>query len=460
MSVKPNWTLPPFKLATGRRGAGAAFWRAAKAEKSPEPADRNVCSTSILHDPLLPRQEGSSAAATVALAENTAPHISIGILAWNEEDAIAATLESLFRQSFFANLARRNLHSEIICVANGCSDRTASVAEKCFAARRPGHRSKAAFAGRVLDLPERGKSNAWNSFVHTHSARSAQFLFLMDGDIVIHHPDTLWNMYLALLNHPEASVSVDQPLKDLTFKPRKTLFDRVSLATSRLTQTGTAQLTGQLYCIRTDVARKILLPRDLLVEDGFIKAMVCTDSLRRPTSAWRLVRAENASHIFQAYASTRDILKNQKRQMIGQTITHVLVDRYLAHLPDTVKTHLARFVQEKEEAEPLWLKQLIGEHVRATRYFWELFPGVLRFRFKRLARLGVAQWLRHVPATIAGFAVTLLACRAAHRLLKNGYTDYWPDTKSTRLQELDVASPEAGNGGFLARETPALPASR
>lgn len=312
----------------------------------------------------------------------------------------------------------------------------------------------------MLDLQERGKSNAWNSFVHLHSARTAQFLFLMDGDIVIHHPDTLWNMYVALVNHPEASVSVDQPLKDLALKPRKTLFDRVSLATSRMTQAGTTQLTGQLYCIRAEVARHIVLPRDLLVEDGFIKAVVCTDFLRRPSSARRIVRAENASHIFQAYASARDILKNQKRQMIGQTITHVLVDNYLTHLPDAAKTHLAGFVQEKEKAEPLWLKQLIGEHVHEIKHFWELFPGVLRFRFERLARLSVAQWARHLPATVAGFAMTLLAGRAAHRFLKNGYTDYWPDTKSTRLKELDVSPLQAGNPGFLAGETPALPASR
>ena len=203
-----------------------------------------------------------------------------------------------------------------------------------------------------------------------------------------------------------------------------------------------------------------MLPRDLLVEDGFIKTLVCTDNLRRPSSPDRIVRAENASHIFQAYASARDILKNQKRQLIGQTITHVLVDNYLTHLPDSAKAHLARFVREKDKADPLWLKQLIGEHVRATRYFWELFPGVLRFRFERLAKLGVGQRLRHLPATIAGFAVTLLAGRAARRFLQNGYTDYWPDTKSARLKELDVAPPEAGNAGVLAGETPALPASR
>jgi len=42
---QPDIPVRCFDLATGRRRAVAALWRAAKAEKSPEPADRNVCVT-------------------------------------------------------------------------------------------------------------------------------------------------------------------------------------------------------------------------------------------------------------------------------------------------------------------------------------------------------------------------------------------------------------------------------
>jgi len=368
--------------------------------------------------------------------EGLHPHISIGILAWNEEAAIEATLNSLFQQSLFAELARRNLSCEILCVANGCTDSTASVAAKIFAAQRENHPHRAAGACRVVDIKERGKTNAWNVFVHTHAARTARFLFLMDGDIVIHHSDTLWNMYVTLLDNAEASVSVDQPLKDLAFKPRKTFFDRFSLATSRMTQTGAAQLTGQLYCIRAEVARRIFLPRDLLVEDGFIKALVCTDFLTQPLSPGRIVRAENASHVFQAYSSLRDVLKNQTRQMIAQTITHLLVDKHFAALSAAEKAHLTEFVREKENTDPLWLKKLIGEHARARKHFWELFPGMLSFRFARLAKLNGAARVIQFPAALAGFLVTLIACGAAHRFLQKGCTDYWPDTKSPGLKNL------------------------
>jgi predicted O-methyltransferase YrrM/glycosyltransferase involved in cell wall biosynthesis len=354
------------------------------------------------------------------------PRVSIGILAWNEEEAIEAMLRSLFEQSLFAELERRNLICEVLCVANGCTDHTAEAAAKVFVAQRSNHPSREAFSCQVVNIRERGKSNAWNQYVHSHSARAARFLFLMDGDIVLQHPDTLWNMYAALCAHPEASIAVDQPIKDVALKPDKTLRDRLSLATSRMTQTGSAQLTGQLYCIRAEVARKIYLPRDLLVEDGFIKAVVCTDFLTRPSSPERIVRAAQASHVFQAYRSARDILKNQNRQMMAQTITHLLVDRYLNNLPSAVKADLAQFVEEKDRTDPLWLKRLIGDHVRRTRHFWRLFPGILNFRFQRLGQLRGVDRLRHLPAATVGFCVTLISCWAARRALRAGYIDYWP----------------------------------
>src|SRR5689334_11472845 len=105
------------------------------------------------------------------------PCISIGILAWNEAEAIGATLHSLFRQSLFAELNQRQLHCEILCVANGCTDQTAAIAESIFGEEMRSHAFNQALHCRALNLPTRGKNNAWNLFVHTFSAREAQVLF-------------------------------------------------------------------------------------------------------------------------------------------------------------------------------------------------------------------------------------------------------------------------------------------
>ena len=108
----------------------------------------------------------------------------------------------------------------------------------------------------------------------------------------------------------------------------------MSLGASQMTGSARAQLCGQLYCIRAEVARNIYLPKDLCAcDDGFIKALVCTDFLMHQVWPWRIVAAADAAHTFEAYVSPAGILKNQKRQMIGQTIVHVLVDDYLKKLP-------------------------------------------------------------------------------------------------------------------------------
>src|SRR5205085_7059284 len=64
---------------------------------------------------------------------SASPYVSIGIIAWNEEQGIGAMLESVFQQTLFAELARRGRRCEILCVTNGCTDRTPEVVAEIFA---------------------------------------------------------------------------------------------------------------------------------------------------------------------------------------------------------------------------------------------------------------------------------------------------------------------------------------
>jgi glycosyltransferase involved in cell wall biosynthesis len=370
---------------------------------------------------------------------NTATSIAIGIIAWNEEAAIAAMLESLFAQTLFAELSAQNMRCEILCVVNGSTDRTAAVARQIFEKHEREHPCKHTFAARVVEVEKRGKINAWNLFVHELSSREAQFLILADADIILNEPQTLWNMYRELENNSTALVSTDSPIKDIALKPRRTLMERVSLAASRMTQSAAAQLTGQLYCIKANVARNIYLPADLAAcEDGFIKALACTYFLTHEVRPKHIVVAPKASHIFEAYVSLRDILNNQKRQMIGQTIVHLLVDRELKQLPLEQKLNLAETLREREAADPNWLKLLIAEHMRRTRHSWQLFPNLLSSRFKRLKGLRGTQRITHLPVALAGLAVSLLASYRAHRALRAGYVNYWPDTQSQKLKNFQT----------------------
>ncbi len=363
--------------------------------------------------------------------------IAIGIIAWNEEAGLAATLNSLFEQSLFRELKQRGGVCEITCVANGCTDQTVSVAARVFETQAREHPYSSAFTTRVADLAERGKVNAWNQFVHVLSAPEAQFLFLMDADILIHRADTIWKMVLALEQDAEASVAVDRPCKHLLFKKDPSLRDRLSLAVSRLTHASEAQLCGQLYGIRSAIARNIYLPKDLAAcEDGFIKALVCTDFLTRPVTPARIRLVEGAEHTFEAYTSPAALLRNQKRQIIGQTIVHILVDEYLKGRPLAERRRMAATLREQEQKDPAWLKRLIAGHLERTRFWWRLYPGMVSRRFKRLGKTGKRFPLAGLIAATASGGLEFFSGAMAYSSLKAGCTTYWPQAQRPELARL------------------------
>jgi hypothetical protein len=140
-------------------------------------------------------------------------------------------------------------------------------------------------------------------------------------------------------------------------------------------------------------------------------------------------------------------VRNQKRQMIGQTTVHVLAE-YLRQLPESERADLAATIRRHEARDPDWLKQLIQAHVVRTRHFWRLFPGLLGFRWRRLGRLRGRRRVTHFPAAAAGFAITLVACWQAGRYLRGGMAQYWPKVARQALLvpgELGAKAPQPEN---------------
>jgi glycosyltransferase involved in cell wall biosynthesis len=370
------------------------------------------------------------------------PAVSIAIFAWNEEATIHHTLNSLFRQSIFEDLSRRGLWCEIICVVNGCSDGTPAAAERVFSIERASHPFANTFKARVENLCERGKLNAWNQFVHRLSSRGAAFLVMMDADIIMHEARTIENMARTLEENPTANISTDLPRKDIHFKEKKSLRERLSLVEAKITATAAAQLCGQLYCIRSEIARRIYLPKDLAAcEDGFIKSLVCTDFLSRAPIAQRICLAPEAEHTFEAYVSPSALLRNQKRQMMGQTMVHLLIDQFLPTLSERQLSHLSETLRAKDEAEPGWLKQLVARHLVRTRFFWRLYPNLLGQRLERWNKLKGLGRLLSAPQVAAVSALSLVPAFLAHRSLKRGATDYWPRADRSGLGTLAAQTP-------------------
>jgi hypothetical protein len=133
-------------------------------------------------------------------------------------------------------------------------------------------------------------------------------------------------------------------------------------------------------------------------------------------------------------------------------------------LPLSRRERFAETMMENESTDPLWLKRLIAEHLRRTKFFWRLYPGLLGKRILRLARLSPMKRLACLPAVTAGFFVDLLASFMAFRALKSGCTDYWPRAQrlglTTTRAHLDTGTgslspPARGEGwgeGNLARK--------
>jgi len=360
--------------------------------------------------------------------------VSIGILAWNEEKSIGKTLQSLLQQSLFPELDRRNLACEIICMINGCTDRTPEIAAQIFSEQSVTHPNRRCFSGRVENLSEQGKQNAWNQFVHRCSSRDAQYLIIMDADILIHREEALWKMIVALENNQKISVTATMPCKDIAFKRRRAVNERFSMAMSQMTQAADGQLCAQLYCVRAAIARNLYLPRDLgACEDGFIKAAACTDFFTHKIFPERIRIVPGAEHTFEAYTSPMAVLRNQKRQMIGQTILHVLLDDHFKKLPMPERMRLGETLRRKEEADRSWIKGLIAEHLKRTRFFWRLYPGLLTIRWRRLKNLSPSKRIICFPAAAGSVLVAFVASLMAWKALKEGGTGYWPkkDGKSS-----------------------------
>ena len=109
-------------------------------------------------------------------AEATPPiRLSIAVRAWNEEAVIRRTLESVFDQSLFEELSTRRERCEIVCIPNGCTDRTAEIAAAVFFEQKASHPFASAFECRVENIREAGRNHTWNAYVHKLASREAQF---------------------------------------------------------------------------------------------------------------------------------------------------------------------------------------------------------------------------------------------------------------------------------------------
>ena len=352
--------------------------------------------------------------------------ISIGILAWNEEDVIETTLVSLFRQSVFWSTGGDfpETEWEVIVVPNGCTDNTATVARRVLSnmACQAGGQ-KISFA--VHELAEPGKSNAWNHYIHEFSNRHADLILMIDADIEFGEESTISNTVNALRHNANAIVAVDLPLKDVVKKPKKTLLEKISVAASGVSMAGSPAISGQFFCARAHALRQIWMPKGLAVEDGFLRAMIVTDCFRSAVDERKVIRAENATHYYETLSSFRAIFRHELRMVIGTTVNCYFTWDFLFFATDPSGPGAGVLIRNRVEQDKSWYPTFIENSIRNHGY-WVLPRGMLFRRFssfKHYRGLGLVKW--SIVSTI-GFLLDLPVFIAANRQLKKGsVVGYW-----------------------------------
>ncbi len=340
-------------------------------------------------------------------------NLSIGIFAYNEEARIGATLASLRAQDLFGVAAPAGWRVEIVVLPNGCRDRTAEIAT---AAVREHFAGLPHVTARVENLPEPGKSRTWNVFVHQLADPAAEVLILMDGDIELVGAATLQNLVRALEQHPGAHASVDTILKDLAFKQALTAREKLSLAASELNRSGPPKLAGSLYAARAAVLRGVWMPVGLLVEDGYLKAMLCTDGFTRPDMPSRLVRADAAAHTFEAVTDLRTLFRHEVRLLVGSAINFILFEHLAARVQAT-GSQGGQLVGEWNAGDPAWFPKLVDARLKA-KGCWLAPTGFIALPLRQLRNLPPARAARRLPAALLRVVFNLAAACAANGQLR------------------------------------------
>ncbi|WP_151718845.1 glycosyltransferase [Gemmobacter serpentinus] len=284
--------------------------------------------------------------------------VDIGVFAHNEAAGIGGMVAGLLTQDMGAFDVR------ILVLANGCTDRTADLAR--------------AAGAEVADLPDGGKSRTWNRFVHDLSRADADILIFADADIALPEADALRRLVEGLQAQPGLHVMNSRPVKDIVARPDGLGWqDRLIAMAGGTLDDWRKAICGQLYAMPAARARAHWMPVGLPVEDGFLRAMVLTDTLTVPEDLSR-IDGGDIWHIYESERSIPALIRHQVRIVIGSAINMALFETIRA-LPAPARAGAL----QQAAAQPGWL----GDVIRARLPRWPDGYVPLHFLTKRSQNL-------------------------------------------------------------------------
>lgn len=363
--------------------------------------------------------------------------LSVGVVAWNEESSISLALESILKQTVFRNAVSMGFETELIVIANGCTDRTVEVTHDFFAKARSEFPENGAVRLRLETVPEAGFANAWNLLAHTYSRPDADFIYFVNADIVIDQPDAFEWMLNTLQKGSEMQVVSPVGRKHIEAAKCKSFCDRLNLAVTRFTEKNqTAQVRGHCFCARAAAMRSVWLPKRFPgAVDGCFKRMIVSDVAASADNPGRIGLARNAGYTFEAYRTFRDIYFRRVRLFVGQTFIETLMRHLKTMRAEQPKLNMASYLRARDDTDPSWLHRLVQLNIHVNGLFATMPSPWFRFRFLKNPDAGLFKKTGMLPAAVIAFIFDVpVFLSAAWRLKTGRVAGVWKDTHNRELR--------------------------
>ena len=359
--------------------------------------------------------------------------LSVGVVAWNEESSIAAALESILKQTIFRNAAGSGFETELIVIANGCTDSTVEVTDAFFEKARRDFPENGAVRLRLEIVPEAGFANAWNLLVHTTSRSDADFIYFVNADIIIDQPEAFEWMLNELQKDSIMQVVSPVGRKHIEAAKCKTFCDRLNLAVTRFTEKNqTAQVRGHCFCARAAAMRSVWLPKRFPgAVDGAFKRMIVSKMASTQDKPTRIGLVLNAGYTFEAYRIFTDIYHRRVRLFVGQTFIETLMLHLKTMRAEQPDLNMTAYLRARDETDPSWLHRLVQLSIHVRGLFATMPSPWFRFRFWKNQKIGIFKKLGMLPVAVIAFIFDIpVFLSAAWRLKTGNVSNVWKDTKN------------------------------
>jgi glycosyltransferase involved in cell wall biosynthesis len=367
--------------------------------------------------------------------------ISIGIMLWNEESTIEMTLDSLFQQSIFRDNSPSIESIEVVVLANGCTDQSIPNAKRGIMKNLESLKNSKVSA-RVEGLPK-GRSPAWNKFVHELTAGDVDYIVFMDADISINNQNAIWSMVDGLARSEYHPVAGALGIKDIDLNSRKTLLQQVASSMTKMEHDARFfYLCGGLYCGKSSFFRRFEFPDGFICgDDAFIANLAITNFMTTDYQFDRILHPADAKFVFEAYSTVSRLFKQNRRRMIGARVRTIIQDFVRANQIDRYPD-AGTVIRDACRKDPSWLINLT-ETTIAESGFWVVPMKTALYRVNQLRHVSWGKKIARVPLAIAGTIWQISIIISANRVFRRReHLGAWTNMQNTRMKTLAIHTTE------------------